>query len=160
MDGLPQATVSSLTMPLRKSRHLLPSTLSHLIIKTPSQEFETAAATSEEPYAAAARANTSRRRHPTLGCDIFSSPGRDSALRACGWGLRPEGVNEIVGGGISGGGGDIRGRDGGDARSGVNSRGELTSGDRHLRSVRFLFCFGLSAKRFSALLFVRELRSL
>lgn len=103
------------------------------------QEFEPPAATAGQPpavrgggyspaWSPSSPTIPARRRHPTLGCEVFHTPGRARAIRACGWG----------GGG--GGGGSRHQRGGGGTRDRGGGPGEgglrFASDSKRLAEVR------------------------
>lgn len=70
-------------------------------LRTHTQELEPQDRSGSYP-AASPLATPTQRRHPALGCQVFHSPGRARAVRACGWGGRSKRVDG-GGGGVTGG---------------------------------------------------------
>eukprot|EP00752_Nemacystus_decipiens_P003707 g3416.t1 len=118
------------------------------VIDLVAQEFEPPAASPGQPlvrsggyspaWSSASSSTPARRRHPTLGCDVFHTPGRARAVRACGWG----GSGRDLGGG--GGASRQQQRGGTRDRAGGGGLGEggmrFASSNKKLRE-----CLGVPA---------------
>lgn len=79
-----------------------------LIVGTVTQEFEACGPSGDKRHHSPGSGGVSsalpaHSRHPTLGCKVFSSPARDLAIRACGWGVPADFATRDTGPGLGGG---------------------------------------------------------